>query len=109
MTTRVVSEEEKMRRVPGIIFVDGATGRRARVQGTGLEVFEIIHGYKVVGEDLEGLLRAFHWLKAEQILAALDYYRAFPGEIDAKLEEGRLAAEAAAGPEPPDGGNRAHR
>ena len=100
MTVTVVSEEEKMRRVPGIIFVDGATGRRARVKGTGLEVFEIVNGYKTVGEDLERLLRAFHWLKAEQILAALDYYRAFPDEIDAKIEEGRLAAEEAAGPEP---------
>ncbi len=109
MTAKLISEEEKMRRVPGIVFVDGATGRRARVEGTGLEVFEIIHGYKVVGKDLERLLRAFHWLKAEQILAALDYYRAFPDEIDAKLEEGRLAAEAAAGPEPLGVGNRARR
>ena len=87
MTTNVISEEEKMRRVPGIVFVDGATGRRARVAGIGLEVFEIIHGYETVGEDLERLLEAFHWLKAEQILAALRYYREFPEEIDVVLDE----------------------
>ena len=40
-----------------------------------------------MGGDLESLLRGFHWLKVEQILAALDYYRAFPEEIDAILEE----------------------
>ena len=56
MTTKELSEEEKMRRVPGILFVDGATGRRARVQGTGLEVFEIIHGYEVVGEVIESMV-----------------------------------------------------
>ncbi|MGH2583360.1 MAG: DUF433 domain-containing protein [Dehalococcoidia bacterium] len=87
MTTDLLTEEEKMRRVPGIIFVDGAMGRRARVAGTGLEVFEIINGYESVGEDLEGLLEAFHWLKAEQILAALHYYREFPEEIGAILDE----------------------
>ncbi len=87
MTTEAFTEEEKMQRVPGIVFVDGATGRRARIAGTGLEVFEIINGYETVGEDLERLLEAFHWLRAEQILAALRYYRAFPEEIDAKLDE----------------------
>jgi uncharacterized protein (DUF433 family) len=86
MTTETLTEDEKMERVPGIIFVDGPTGRRARVAGTGLEVFEIIHGYETVDEDLEGLLEAFHWLKAEQILAALRYYREFPEEIDAVLD-----------------------
>ena len=59
----------------------------ARVAGTGLEVFEIIHGYETVGENLEHLLEAFHWLKAEQILAALRYYREFPEEIDLILDE----------------------
>jgi uncharacterized protein (DUF433 family) len=87
MTTDLLTEEEKMRRVPGIIFVDGVGGRRARVAGTGLEVFEIIHGYESVDEDLERLLESFHWLKAEQILAALHYYREFPDEIGAILDE----------------------
>jgi uncharacterized protein (DUF433 family) len=88
MTTDLLTEEEKMRRVPGIIFADGAAERRARIAGTGLEVFEIINSYLAVGEDLESLLRAFHWLRAEQILAALDYYRAFTDEIDTFLAEG---------------------
>jgi uncharacterized protein (DUF433 family) len=87
MTTELLTEEEKMRRVPGIIFANGAAGRRARVAGTGLEVFEIIHGFESAGEDLEKLMESFHWLRAEQILAALHYYREFPEEIDTILDE----------------------
>ncbi len=43
-------EAIKMRRCPGIIFADGVTGRRARVAGTGLEVWEIITTYKSVNQ-----------------------------------------------------------
>jgi uncharacterized protein (DUF433 family) len=90
MTAKLLTEAEKMQRVPGVDFVDGPGGpteRRARIVGTGLKVYEIIHGYESVGEDLEYLMEAFHWLKAEQILAALHYYREFPEEIDTILDE----------------------
>ncbi len=76
-----------MRRVPGIIFVDGPCGRRARVAGTGLEVFELIQTFLAVGEDLEQLLEAVHWLTGDEILAALRYAREYPEEIDTILEE----------------------
>ena len=42
MPARSMSEAERMKKVPGIIFVEGPAGRRARVGGTGLEVFEIV-------------------------------------------------------------------
>jgi hypothetical protein len=42
MTKDLLMEAVKMRRCPGIIFADGVTGRRARIAGTGLEVWEII-------------------------------------------------------------------
>ena len=88
MTTETLTEEEKMRRVPGIVFADGPAGRRARVAGTGIEVFEVINSFLAADEDLESLLRTYHWLTAEQILAALDYYRAFPKEIHTTLRAG---------------------
>ena len=34
LVAEMVTEAIKMRRVPGIVFADGATGRRARVGGT---------------------------------------------------------------------------
>lgn len=85
---QLLEESEKMRRVPGVHFVDAPSGERvARVLGTGLEVFELIQAYQAADRDLERLLRCFHWLRAEQILAAIDYYRGFPEEIDAILHE----------------------
>ena len=48
----------------------------------------MIDAYLAVDADLEQLMRWFHWLKAEQILAALDYYRALPEEINAILRAG---------------------
>jgi uncharacterized protein (DUF433 family) len=85
MTIETLTEEEKVRRVPGIVFADGPIGRRARIAGTGIEVFEVINSYLAAGKDLEALLRVYHWLTVEQILAALDYYREFPEEIHAIL------------------------
>jgi len=38
----LLNEALKMRRCPGILFADGPTGRRARVAGTGLDVWEVI-------------------------------------------------------------------
>ncbi|MGE0543664.1 MAG: hypothetical protein AB7R89_26160 [Dehalococcoidia bacterium] len=84
---RLLEESEKMRRVPGITFVDGPCGRSARILGTGLDVFEIIQAYRAVGEDLRLLIESFHWLTGDQILAALRYDEEFPEEIDAILDE----------------------
>lgn len=89
-----LSEAERMQRVPGIVFVDGACGRRARIDGTGLDVFEVIKVYCETGGDRAELVEDFHWLSAAQLKAALDYNAAFPEEIDA-----RLALENALTPE----------
>ena len=75
-----------MRRFRGIGFVDGPTGRRANVSETGLDVWEIIATWKAEGRDEEGLRLAYHWLKPEQLCVALAYYRAYPEEIDARIE-----------------------
>ena len=85
MPKEELSEAEKMRRVPGIIFADGAAGRRARIAGTGLDVFEIIKEYLACDRDLYCLLGAFHWLTWDQLNAALTYYEQFPDEIDKRL------------------------
>ena len=44
-------EAVKMKNCPGIIFADGPTGRRARVSGTGIDVWEIAAAFKGVGEN----------------------------------------------------------
>jgi len=87
VTAKTISEAEKMRRVPGITFVDGPAGRRAHVAGTGLEVFEIIDALRSCGGDKTALAEAFESVTPEQLDAAYAYYDAFPEEIDAWLEE----------------------
>jgi uncharacterized protein (DUF433 family) len=76
-----------MRRCPGILFAEGASGRRARVAGTGIEVWEIIATYKSVKQDAKRLKTAYHWLSQEQLRAALGYYAAYPEEIDRLIEQ----------------------
>ena len=92
LATSLLREALRMRRVPGIVFVDGLDARRAAVAGTGLEVWEIVAMYKVsgemaeIGESFEKLKASYPWLSETQLGAALAYYELYPREIDARLE-----------------------
>lgn len=88
MVTRALSaaeEAERMQRVPGIIFVDGAVGRRAHVAGTGLDVFEIIKIFYECGETRAGLKEGLYWHSDANLEAALRYYALYPDEINDRL------------------------
>ena len=89
MTTQeTLSEAEKTALVPGITFIDGTMDRVPRIDGTGLEVWEVIDAYVRVGRNERRLRRYFHnWLATEQVSAALAYYRLFPEEVDRRLAE----------------------
>jgi uncharacterized protein (DUF433 family) len=83
----LLREAIRMRRVPGIHFVEGVGGtRRAAVAGTGLEVWEIVRNYKEVGEDYGELRKSYPWLSEPQLRAALSYYELYPDEIEARLK-----------------------
>ena len=85
-TTELLEEGIRMRRVPGIGFVDGPAGRRAVVAGTGLDVWEVVATWKEGGGGQEALRRSYPWLTEAQLRAALAYYETYPSEIDARLE-----------------------
>jgi len=87
VTKDLLQEAIKMRRCPGIIFAEGTSGRRARIAGTGIEVWEVIAAYKSVKEDFKRLKKAYHWLSAVQLKAALGYYAIYPKEIDRLIEQ----------------------
>lgn len=87
VTKELLEEAIKMHRCPGIIFSEGVHGRRARIAGTGIEVWEVIAVYESLGKDFERLRTTFHWLSEPQLRIALGYYRAYPDEI------GRLMAQ----------------
>lgn len=75
-------EALKMRKCPGIVFADSPTGRRARIAGTGIDVWELVATFKGIKEDADQLRAAYHWLADAQIRAALSYYTLYPEEID---------------------------
>lgn len=82
-----------MRRVPGIVFIDGATGRRAAL-ARGLDIWEIIATWQEVSRSYEELHQKYPWLTETQLRAALAYYELYPDEIDARLErEAQLTPE----------------
>jgi uncharacterized protein (DUF433 family) len=86
MAAHTLSEAEKQARVPGICYADGPAGRRARIAGTGLDVFELIEVWLGVDRDWERLADYFSWMTPEQLRAGLALYAAFPEEINRRLE-----------------------
>ncbi len=60
ITKDLLQEAIKLRRCPGILFAQGTSGRRARVAGTGIEVWEIIATYRSLKQDLKRLQKAYH-------------------------------------------------
>jgi len=90
----VVEEGVRMRRCPGIVFADGPTGRRARVAGTGIDVWEIVRDYKACGEDFQQLQEALDMLTETQLRQALTYYQLYPEEINQRLAQEATLTEA---------------
>ena len=83
----LLREAIRMRRVPGIHFVEGVGGtRRAAVASTGLEVWEIVRTYKAGGGDYGELRKSYPWLSEPQLRAALSYYELYPDEIETRLK-----------------------
>lgn len=86
MATQLLREAVRMRRVPGIVFMDGPVGRRAAIAGTGLDVWEVVTQFREVGGDYEQLQSCYEWLSEPQLRAALEYYGLYPEEINARIE-----------------------
>ncbi len=78
----LLSEAVKMRQCPGIVFADGPTGRRARLAGTGIDVWEVIATYKSVEQDKARLQEVYSWLSEAQLRATIGYYMTYSKEID---------------------------
>src|SRR5438552_11049519 len=84
-TVRVLAEEAiKMREFPEIVFVDGPTGRRARlVQGP--DVWEVVEPYLLSGKSWEGLRASYPELDEGLLQTAVRYYESYPAEIEARV------------------------
>ena len=84
LAQRYISEGMRLDRHPGIVFRDGAAGRRAVVIG-GPDVWEVIAAARSAPEHGEQLISALTertGSPVEKIRAAIRYYGEFPEEVD---------------------------
>jgi uncharacterized protein (DUF433 family) len=90
----LVDESLRTRRCPGIVCRHGPAGRRAVIEGTGVDVWAVIGEWHSAGQAWSELRDAFPQLNELQLRAALNYYALYPLEVDE-----RLAVEAEWTPE----------
>jgi uncharacterized protein (DUF433 family) len=88
-TNELLDEAIRMRRAPGIVFVDGPSGRRPVIAGSGIDVWEVVETWRQCGEDYDQVRRSFDWLTEPQVRAALAYYSFYPEDIDTRIERER--------------------
>jgi uncharacterized protein (DUF433 family) len=73
-----------MRQCPGIYFADEASGRTAKVGGTGLAVWEVLRDLPR-DPDPARVRDVFPHLSQAQVTAALMYGRRYPDEIQREI------------------------
>ena len=86
LAVELLDEALKQRQAPGVAFVDGASGRRAVVAGSGIDVWEVVRTWLESNEDLTATLAAYPSLSEIQVRAALGYYTRFGDEIDERIQ-----------------------
>ena len=94
LAQRYVEEGLRMDEHPRIRFVDGPAGRRARIMGTGKDVWEVIAAVRENSGDAVETARYLE-MPLGLVQAAITYYGAYRDEIDQWIEANEQeAAEA---------------
>ncbi|CAN5281560.1 hypothetical protein BH24ACT19_BH24ACT19_18150 [soil metagenome] len=81
---RSAEEAARIERHPGIAFRGTEGSRRAWVPGTALDVWEIVAGHEEMGRQR---LLEETGISEDRLDVALAYLRAYPDEVDEKIEE----------------------
>ncbi|HTW98833.1 MAG TPA: hypothetical protein VMD59_08660 [Acidimicrobiales bacterium] len=87
LVTGLLDEGLKTRRFPGIVYRSGPTGRRAGLAG-GPDVWEVVRAVRRSAGKGEQRLRRVadeSGLALEQVGLAVEFYTAFPDEIEARI------------------------
>ena len=94
LAQRYVEEGLRMDEHPLVRFADGPAGRRARLIGTGKDVWEVIEVVRDNGGDAAESARYLE-IPLGLVQAAIAYYGAYAAEIDQQIEANEQeAAEA---------------
>jgi CopG-like RHH_1 or ribbon-helix-helix domain, RHH_5 len=94
LVTSLLDEGLKTRRFPEVVFRDGPAGRRAGLAG-GPDVWEVIRDVRVASGRGEGRIRRVatdSGLAQRLVRLAVDFYAAFPDEVDARIAVDERAA-----------------
>lgn len=89
LAQRLVDEGLRMIEHPGIVFKDGPSGRRAAL-AFGPDVWEVVTFLRQVeerGDEAIAAAAEVFALPEPRVRAALHYYAAHPGEIDAEVDQ----------------------
>jgi uncharacterized protein (DUF433 family) len=81
----LLDEALRMRQCPGIYFTDEASGRIAKIGGTGLAVWEVVRDFGK-DQDSDRIRKAFPQLSQAQVTAALMYYTRYREEVQSKID-----------------------
>ncbi|WP_428114780.1 hypothetical protein [Candidatus Poriferisodalis sp.] len=90
----LIDEGMKIRRFPGIVYRDGPSGRRASLVD-GPDIWQVIRSLHEVPSDEHDPVETVCVeadLHARQVSLALQFYKAYSNEIEAKIADNRAAA-----------------
>jgi hypothetical protein len=93
---RLIEEGLRIEEFPGIVFRSGPTGRRGGIAG-GPDVWEIARDLKAAAgegatDPIEAVAR-ISGLDRSAVELAANYYAAYPGDIDERIQMDEEAAE----------------
>ena len=93
---RLIDEGLQMEEFPGIVFRTGPTGRRAGIAG-GPDVWELVRdvrGAVLAGaDDPIDVVHRTTGVDRSKIELAVDYYAAYPDDVNARIRSADEAAE----------------
>lgn len=95
LVTSLLDEGLKTRQFPGIVYRSGSAGRRAALAG-GPDVWEVVRTLRSTsgkGDERIRRVAAGSELTPDQVRLSVDFYTAFPDEIDARIAADAEAAE----------------
>jgi hypothetical protein len=85
-SARLVEEGLRRSEFAFVDFRDSAAGRQAYVQGSSLAVWEVVLLVRSYKADVAAVAAHLQWPEAK-VQAAVNYAKAFPGEIDGAIAE----------------------
>jgi len=92
LAQRYVEEGLRMDAHPGIAFRGGPAGRKAGLEGSGLDVWELVETIHQNGGSVKDAAE-YHDLPVWKIQVVVDYYAEFKREIDDWIEANAALAE----------------